>query len=99
MSYLQSVLLALCLSCLISATCADSNITSKDLGCQVVTEKNAMSCCLQLMSSKTGSDSKDAVCAKLVEEKSNELEQNRQIRLFDYCKKQDSFSGCWDKVK
>jgi len=90
---------ALCSLVFISATCSENNITQKDLECKSVTEANAMSCCLQLMSSKTGSDSKDAVCIKLVEEKAAELQQRRNTQLFDYCKSQESFTSCWDKIK
>lgn len=89
----------------ISATCAEANITSKDLQCHKVAKGiemsfRAMTCCIQLMSSGSGSDSKDVVCDKLVESLSKDLDKSRQMRVFDYCEKRGTkFQACWDKIK
>lgn len=88
---------------------ADKNLTSKNFGCENTTEKNSMVCCMQGMSSATGSDSKDSVCRPTVDENAARLMQERKILLYKFCQGQikiegeriqDSrdFQSCWDKL-
>lgn len=106
------LILFIFISC-IGATCkgnqADNNLTAKNYQCENTTDKNAMSCCMQGLSSATGSDSKDAICRPVVDETANQLRQNRLIELYRFCqgltvkegqRVQDNrdFFACWSTL-
>ena len=83
---------------LLTCNSADKNLTAKDIDCSVLTYSNSMTCCLQFMSSKTGSDSKDAICGELVSELRDHLREERKKNLLLFCSGQleenDSFKSC-----
>lgn len=84
---------------LLTCTSADRNITAKDIDCSKLSYSNAMVCCLQFMSSKTGSDSKDALCRPLVDELREHLREERKKNLFLFCNQEvGEFQSCWDKI-
>lgn len=81
-----------------SCTSADKNLTAKNIECSKLDESNSVPCCLQFMSSRTGSDSKDVVCSPLVAELREDLRERRKMRLFEFCEKRQTFTTCWDKM-
>ena len=78
-------LVAASLVILFSCLSADKNLTGKNIGCDKITQYNASICCLQFMSSKTGSDSKDSVCRPLIDELRTRLAQERKKEFLEYC--------------
>ena len=79
---------------------ADKNITAKDYECNIVTQDNAMSCCLQNMSSRTGNDSKDVVCMPLIDELREKFREQRKKENLVFCSTapEPFASSCWDKI-
>lgn len=83
---------------------SDKNLTSKNIECGKISYDNAMVCCLQFMSSNTGSDSKDAICRPLVDELVSHLKVDRKKLTITFCKEEKNqpnkdFASCWDKVQ
>jgi hypothetical protein len=96
---------------------ADDRIAAKNLDCEAITKDNKMSlvdkkmlaglCCLQLMSSKSGSDSKDAACKELIDGLAVSFDRQERKEIFQYCFENNKAGGeprknennCWDKIK
>lgn len=82
-----SILIAILLliSFLLNCLSSDEKLAGKNIGCNKITEYNASICCLQFMSSKSGSDSKDSVCRPLIDELRTRLAQERKKEFLEYC--------------
>lgn len=81
---------------LASCVTPDVNLTSKKINCNQVSAYSAAICCLQFMSSKTGSDSKDAVCRPLIDELTTRLEAERKKEMLQFCDKRQQIKQCLD---
>jgi len=102
MKVVLGMVLAILLGLAIFFGCAsaDKNITAKDYKCEKLTQENAMSCCLQNMSSKSGSDSKDAICRPLVDELREKFREERKKNNLIFCSQapEEYARSCWDKL-
>lgn len=105
LQYLIIILFVIVCGLNIFSSCAskysgEKNITAKNIDCNILTINNALFCCLQLMSSGTGNDSKDIFCSKIETETAEYLRQGRKRKLFTFCFKDrdNSEYNCWDKL-
>lgn len=96
------ILIALIIGAFLIGNCAsaDKNITAKDIKCDNLTQQNAMTCCLQFMSSESGNDSKDAICRPLVDELREKFREERKKDNLIFCSQapEDYARSCWDKL-
>lgn len=98
------LILILLLYVFVNCQSADKNITAKDLDCakvKISEPAKVMNCCLQMMSSGTGSDSKDVVCSPIVTEVKEYMRHERKKDQFTFCQAITPESDqrlCWEKL-
>ena len=94
---------------------ADKVLAGAKLNCDPVKhetllqmEVRAMACCMKFMSSRTGSDSKDAVCGTIVNDLADAFKKERRKALINWCFGVDDQGKrhinvdkerCWEKIQ